>query len=437
MGQIQSLGDFLGMLRRRLWLIVAIVIAGVAFTIWWTLGQARIYEATAVAQIESPTIAATNTPPTTQSNGIEQRLRIFEQKLMARDNIIAMVRKYDLYAGTGFSIERKVAALRESTRITQLTDPNAAFGQARVPTGLLITVSDSVPEVAAAMANDFLMQLVDLNRQRRSVAAEETLEFYKAEAARVEGQMSALETRIATFKEQNAPYLPEGVAAQRDELQTLKSTLLEIEQSLIELEATRTRQRAEVIERQSNLLREQQALIQKRIDEINGAIAAAPEVDRQFGILTRKLEQLQGQFSVINRQATEAEMGQLLTSQDQFERIEVLETALVPENPISGSRKKKVLLGGFLSGILGVGLAFLLETMNPVIRTPAQLERALDVKAVVAIPTLTTKGTRRNKRLFWMALLAAVLAALFAGWSLVKDLAQTVIDLVSRRTGQA
>ncbi|MCF3593736.1 chain-length determining protein [Rhodobacteraceae bacterium LMO-12] len=437
MGQIQSVGDFLNMMRRRIVLILAVIILGSAFSIWWTLGQPRIYEATAVAQIESPTVADPAASGAVTANPADHRLRILEQKLMARDNLTAMVERYGLYQDTDFSAGLKVAMLRESVRITQITDPNAGWGAQRVPTGMMITVNHGSPETAAAMANDFLEQLVNLNRQRRSSATLQNLEFFKGEAARVEAEMAALEARIAEFKEKNALYLPEGVAAQRAELGTLRTALLDIEQKLIELDASRTRQRAEVIERQSTLLREQQALIQSRINEINGAIDSAPEVERQFGILTRQLDQLKEQFTIITRSATEAEMGQLLTSQDQFERIEVLESALVPENPVSGSRKKKVVLGAFLSGVLGVGLAFVLETLNPVIRTPAQLERQLNVKAVVAIPKLTVPGERRRKRILWLTILAGLLALLWSFAGVVKEAVSGLVNMLSSLQSKA
>lgn len=422
------------MVRRRILLIVAVIIAGTAFSVWWTLGQPRVYEATAVAQIESPTVTEPTSviTPGGGGNNIEQRLRLLEQQLMARDNIVAMVERYDLYADTGFTLNRKVAQLRESTRIVHITDPNASFGVPRVPTGMMITVSDTSAMTSADLANDFLNQLVTLNRERRSLAAEENLAFFRAEAERVQVAMAALETQIAEFKESNAPYLPAGVAAQRDELQTLKSTLLEIEQKLIELEATRTRQRAEVIERQSRLLREQQALIQKRIDEINAAIAAAPEVDRQFGVMSRELEQLQEQYTVITRRATEAEMGQILTAQDQFERVEVLETALVPENPVSGSRKKQVALGAFLSGVAGLGLALLLEMMNPVIRTPAQLERTLGLEALVSIPRIKNEESRRRKRMIWLTIIAALAAAAWAWWGFFREFGTNLLGFLTR-----
>ncbi|WP_137702262.1 GumC family protein [Marimonas lutisalis] len=432
MSQIQSVGDFLNMVRRRAMLIIAVVMLGSAFSVWWTLNQPRVYEATAVAQIETPTI---NDPAASPTGGttIDHRLRLLEQQLMARDNLIGLIDGFRLFSETDLSLSLKVAQLRESVRITQITDPTAAFGAQRVPTGMMISVTHPNPETAAAVANEFLSQLVSLNRERRSSVALQNLEFYQSEAQRVEAEMAALEARLAAFKEQNSAYLPAGITAQRDEMGTLRSTLLDIEQQLIELEATRTRQRAEVIERQGALLEEQRALINTRIAEIEDAIASAPEIDRQFGVLTRQLEQLQDEYSVITRRATEAEMGQVLESQQQFERIEVLESALVPENPVSGSRKKKAAMGAALSGVLGLGLAFLLEMMNPVIRTRAQLERELNVKAVVAIPNLTTPQKRRRRWLITIAVLVALVALASAGWQLIRDFAGALLQGVARR----
>ncbi|PIE12985.1 MAG: chain-length determining protein [Rhodobacterales bacterium] len=432
MGQIQSVGDFLGMVRRRIVLILCIVVLGTMASIWWTLGQPRVYEATAVAQIETPQVTDTGASPSGGTSA-DHRLRLLEQQLMARDHLITLIEKYDLFAETGLSLNFKVVALREAVQIVQITDPNAAWGTARVPTGLMISVTQTDAELAAALANEFLDALLRLNRERRSVAASQTLEFFQAEGARVEAEMAALEARIAEFKEQNADYLPTGIAAQRDELAALKVTLLELKQSLIELEASRTRQRADVIERQSGLLVQQQKLIENRIANIEAAIVSAPEVERQFNILDRDLERLKEQHAVITRRATDAEMGQLLESQQQFERIEVLETALVPENPVSGSRRKKVALGGFLSVMLGLVLALVLDYMNPAIRTRAQLERALDVKAVVAIPHLTPPRTQKRRRVLWLAALAALFAALIAIWGTVRDLVGGLIGSITGR----
>ncbi len=46
--------------------------------------------------------------------------------------------------------------------------------------------------------------------------------------------------------------------------------------------------------------------------------------------------------------------------------------------------------------MLGLGLAFALDLLNPVIRTPAQMERELDLRPVISIPELKT-GTPNKK----------------------------------------
>ncbi len=431
MGQIQSFGDFWSMLRRRFWLIALIVVCGTLVSIYWALGQKKIYEATAVAQIEAPTIvdAGTRAGGTTS---IDRRLRLLEQQLMARDNLVSIIKKYGLYSGAELSLNLKVSALRDAARILQITDPNASWGAARTPTGMVITVSDTDPEMAALLANEFLQNLLDLNNQRRSAAASEQLSFFQAEKERVEAEITLLETRIATFKEQNAPYLPAGIASQREELTELRSTLLQLDQSLIELEGSGARQRN--IVNQRALINEQRELISERISEIEEAITTAPEVERQFSTLEREQEQLKGQYTVITQRATSAEMSQALENQDQFERIEVLETALVPENPVSGSRKKKVILGFAASGLIGLALAFLLELVRPVIRTREHLERQLNVKAVVAIPRIEKPKGKKRKKVMRAALLVGLLALAAIIFGILRDGIGGLLGLIQRKT---
>jgi len=433
MGQIQSLGDFVSMVRRRFWLISCVVLLGTLGSIYWALEQKKIYEATAVAQIEAPTIVDAGTRAGA-SNSIEQRLRLLEQQLMARDNLTNIIKKFGLYAGTPLSPGQKVNTLRNSARLVQITDPNAGWGAARTPTGMLITVSDTDPEIAALLANEFLQSLLDMNNRRQSVAASEQLSFFRAEQLQVEADISALEVRIADFKERNGLYLPAGIAAQREELTELRSTLLTLDQSLIELEASGTRQRASVIQRQRGLIGEQQDLIRSRIGEIEEALARAPEVERQFNLLEREQEQLKSQFTAITQRAASAEMSQALETQNQLERIEVLETALVPENPISGSRKKKVLMGFAASGLLGLALAFVMELFHPVIRTREHLERQLNVKAVVAIPKIQTPQGKRKSSLMRVALLVGLVALIPLLFSGVRDGLNGVWSLLQRRT---
>lgn len=434
MGQIKSISDVISMLRRRFLVVLLVVVAGAMLSVWWALGQKKVYEATSVAQIETPAVIDTTRNGGAGTSKISHRLRILEQQLMSRDSLIAVIDRNNLYADAPLTLKRKVDILRESVRVVQVTDPNAPFGAPRVPTGLFITVSDTDAEMAASLANQFLDKLVRLNGERASSIAAQNLQFFKAEATRVEGEIKKLEAEISQFKQKNANYLPAGIAAQRTEMATLKTNLLTLQQQVIALDSNQSRQRSEQIKRQRVQLLNQQGLIEARIAQINAAIAASPEVERQYGILTRKQQELRERYSAINRRATDAEMGQTLKNQQQFERIEVLEKALVPEHAVSGSRKRTVLIGTFLSGVLGLGIAFILELLNPAIRTRAHVEAALGIKPVVAIPHLGKPPGAGRRRLMLIGVgLLAVLGALWALVAPLRDLVKGLLPMLGGR----
>ena len=107
-------------------------------------------------------------------------------------------------------------------------------------------------------------------------------------------------------------------------------------------------------------------------------------------------------------------MGQALEDRQQSDRFEVLETALVPEVPASQSRRKLAIMGGVASIIAGFALAFIVEMLNPVIRSADQMERMLGMQPVVAVPYVQSRGERRRRGLGLLAMLVALGAAIWA-----------------------
>ncbi|WP_297774663.1 Wzz/FepE/Etk N-terminal domain-containing protein [uncultured Roseovarius sp.] len=397
MGSIQSLPDFLRVIRRRLWLILLVAFTGSVLSVIIALNQPKIYEATAVIQIESPQVGRDVTGQTVASDA-NHRLQLIEQRLMARDNLIKVIDRHDLFANApNMPIAEKIHSLRISARIEPIAVGLPGMGPATRPSGLSVTVNLSDPVKAAEVANDFVETVIAQNRERRLDLARETLDFYSAEEERVSGQIATLESEIADFKRANADSLPSSISPLRDELRTLNETLLTLDQEIIALETEASRQREEVFARQIGQLNDQRALVAGRIDRIESALAAAPRVERELGALTRDLTQLQDQLSTITRNRVEAEMASVLESRQQQERFEILETAIPPDFPVSASRKKMAIAGGIASLMAGLGLALILEFMNPALRSAAQLEKELDITPVVTIPVVRLRHERRRK----------------------------------------
>ncbi|MBA84250.1 Wzz/FepE/Etk N-terminal domain-containing protein [Thalassobius sp. S69A] len=430
MSQAFSISAIFQALLRRFWMIFAITVLGTAGAVAYALSRPAIFEATAVIQIEMAQIEENlAVPGTSRSSAVETRLKLIEQKLMSRDSLIEVIEKYDLFAGDpSMSMAQKVGLFRGAAQIQQLLDPEQAWRPNAQPSGLIITVRMEDAQLAADVANDLLSRVLIEGKSRRSGRAARTLAFFEAEEARVGTEIATLEEQIATYKTQNRASLPSNLVNQQTQLTRLKESQLEIEQQLIELQTQSDRRRAEDLQRQTTLLRQQQLLLEERIVVIERALAAAPEVERQLGAMERQMSQLQEELSVITTRRTEAAMNQQLESQNQFERFEVLETAIVPEYPVSSGRRKLAMAGAMGSGMLAVGLALGLEFMSAGIRSASQLERELNMRPVVVIPKLDQKKAQRRRRLGWIAGLLALIAGAVI---LLKGQAQDLLNMLN------
>ncbi|MCT4554966.1 MAG: Wzz/FepE/Etk N-terminal domain-containing protein [Pelagimonas sp.] len=423
MNQFQSFGEVLSGLKRRAWLILFVTFAGCLLSLSYALGQSKIYEATAVVQIEDARVPDQLAGATAAAEDAARRVRLIEQRLMARDNLVRIMEKHQLFTtDPAATINERIFAMRQAARIEQIVDATQSFAPGgNAPSGLLITVRLDDPQKAADLANELMQSVIDQSRDRSVSRARDTLNFFIAEEAQVLADINALEQRIAAFKSANAEQLPAGVSALRDQLSSLRDSDLDLDQQILTLETTSDRQREEVKDRRVALLREQKLLISERAAQLQAQIAGAPEIERELTALERQHTQLQEQYSVITRRKAEAGLGQALEDRQQTDRFEVLETALVPEYPVSRSRKKTAIMGGVASVILGIIAGFILELMNPAIRNAAQMERALGIRPVVAIPEVRGPRDRTRRGLSILGWVGGLMAMLYATYRYLGD----------------
>lgn len=428
MGPITSLSDLVSALRRRFWLILLILGVGLPVSVVFALSQPRLYEATAVIQIEAPEVTVTATGQV-QGLTADGQLDLITQNLMSRDHMLGVIERFQLFADLPTPTER-VAALRGAVSIVKLVDPALAWRADVQPSGLSITVRLGDSQAAADVANDFLAAVLAEARSRSEGRASRTLAFLLEEEARVATEIAAVEDGIATFRAGNVESLPEGLTAQRDRLTRLNETRLALDQQIIALAGETGRLRAEDVATQMALLTEQLALVNQDIAQIEAAIAAAPAVERDLSAMTRTLTQLEAELTVLTTRRTEAAMAQLLEQQDHAERFEVLETAIEPDYPVSASRKKIALAGAMAVVLAALGLAAGIEILHPAIRTAAQLERQLGIQPVIVVPVLQSQRGRWLRRLGWGAGLAGAAAAV---WAILRGLGAALVAAAGSR----
>lgn len=390
------------MLRRRFWVMALVVVLGCVASVWYALNQPRVYEAAAAVQIRGPVVEeVSGAGAAADDSRVAQQLELIERRIMARDNMAELVERYGLFTEPpNLSMMEKVGLMRGAIRLEELRgDRPEWMPGGNQPSGLIIWVQLGDPETAAIVANDLMGSVISQSRQGLIERARTTRAFFEEEERRLAEEIAALENRIAEFKRENAEAMPDNVMALRTQLAALRETELEIERQIIAQQATSDRQRIEVQARQQERLENQQDLVSQRIAEIEASLAAAPDVEREFSALTRELTQLQERFTAVTRNRADAELQQLLEDQQKAETFEVLETAIPPTTPVSTSRRNIAMAGGAVSVAAAVLVALLLEMLNPAIRSPAQLERQLSIRPVVAIPTVRSSWDIRRRRL--------------------------------------
>ncbi len=110
------------------------------------------------------------------------------------------------------------------------------------------------------------------------------------------------------------------------------------------------------------------------------------EIDTKRALLDNLLRQ-QGETEVVSRLRDES-----LTA------VRIVDRALPPGEPFKPNLKKNLLIAAFGGIGIGVGLAFLLSSLDRSLRTPEQVEQFLQLPALGVIPAVVATGTGKPKR---------------------------------------
>ena len=404
MGPVQTLEDLIGLLLRRRWLIAIVTILGTALGAGYAKSRPDTFETAAVIQVVSPVVTEGG-QPVAPVNAL-QVLQTIEQRLTTRDNLIALIDRHGLFADApGMSLEDKVAVMRASIRFQSVSSATGGGLSA-----IIISAQAGTADNAARVANDLAQSVLDLGAEGKRATADASFTFFKEEEARLWQAIGALESEIATYREANRSALPGAREARQDELTQVDTALRALDQELAGLQGEEAdirakttlratdRRRLEDIGQRLSVLAAQRAPLAARKADLDAGIGDVAEVDRVLSAYDRQLRQLQDQYAVVSARLAEAETGQRLAERQQTERFSLLERAITPDYPLGSGGKKIAVAGAIGSAGLALILAFLLDLLHPAIRSSSQMERELNLRPIVAIPTVPPKARKSTGR---------------------------------------
>jgi uncharacterized protein involved in exopolysaccharide biosynthesis len=374
---------------------VVIASAGVGAALLWP----ATYLSEGIILVQSQQIPTELVRPTVTS-AAQERLQVIEQRTMSRDNLVAIIDKFQLFPDkrTLMSITELVALMKQQTKIapvdlqldfkqrSRLENPTIVFS---------VGFEYSDPATAARVANELMTRILSEDLRDRRSRATDTTKFLAREVQRLEADNAALDTRIAQLRlSQNKP-----ASAGTDQPATV---LGQLKSELVQKSALYSDRHPFI----QSLKRQIEAMEKAVTPPVNAESGASASLEA----LVAQQEALQTTLDAASTKLAAAQLGENLEKNQQSEKLEIIEQPTIPQQPIKPNRPKVAALAVLLAFMAGAGLAFVVEISDKAIRRSSDIFGIVDSQLIVPIPyILTAAEVRRRKRRIIVLILGSVL----------------------------
>ena len=325
-GHNAGLEHYLAVAKRRVfyWLIpfvVTFVVASLIVAI-----QRPLYQAEGKILVETQDIPADLVRPTITDTA-NQRIQVIQQRIMTRDNLLEIVKKFGLFPGQQkwMSASQILDLMKERT-VLKLVDLTLPTQQNNLTIAFTLSFEYENAETAARVANEFLTLILNEDARNRTNRAAETSKFLETEVKRLQGVVASIQMQI-----NEASLKPSDPIAEIPlQLQQQRSELARMKLDLVQKNAVYSSGHPEVI------------ALKKRIASLEKIIADTPDQARPQAVTQTDsgLASLKQQFTATgealdeaNRKLSAARLGENLERNQQSERLQVIEQPVVPQRP--------------------------------------------------------------------------------------------------------
>jgi uncharacterized protein involved in exopolysaccharide biosynthesis len=401
LGQLFTPAYIFGLVKRRAlyFLIPFILVFAIGAVV--ALAWPAKYLAEGKILVQSQEIPADLVRPTVVSLANE-RIQVIEQRIMTRDNLLAIAKKFQISKNSWQSLvsgTEIVDFVKERARIRPLV---LTLGSDRKQAiAFTVGFEHEQPQVAMRVANELVTMILNEDVRARTAFANETTKFLERDVQRLETQISQLDAQIAELRK-GIPF-DSGFDEGRG-LVALKAELL-IKSANLASSHPEIRSLKRKIEALEN---------SKNTSDTDAAAGSTPTNEPGLGSLETRRNSLKLELSTATQKLSVARLGENLERGQHSERLQVLEQPTLPQKPVSPNRPKIFIIAFMAALMAGGGLAFAAEISDQSVRRSSDLYSIIDSHLIVAIPYIATRGeVRRKKRktISGSAIVAALIIA--------------------------
>lgn len=260
---------YLSLILRRLPVIAAIIFTATTAGILYAVSLPPVFRAEARLLIENAQIPDELAASTVRST-TEEILLAIQQRIMTRDNLLALAERNDLFVDAPqMTNEQK---LLDVSRRVSIYMPSTQ-GSTGVVT---VSFGASEPELSASVTNEIADQILQWSTELRTEASASTLDFFEQEVERLTEELAQQNAMILEFEQNNRDALPESLEFRRTRQAAQQERLLQVDRELASLRDRRERL-TELYDRTGRLVTNAEARTpeEERLDDLRQELASA------------------------------------------------------------------------------------------------------------------------------------------------------------------
>jgi len=361
-----NLRDYARIFRKRKFSVIGTFIVVLAATVFNLSRQPYVYETSSTVKIEERKSIA----------GLLTEWIVYNpQDVMESETKLIK----------GFPVMEQVAKrLGLTTDKMSLDEANAIINGLQGSIETKKIENTNIIEIVARGGNP--KHIMDLANMTASVYVEQNLaeKTQQARAARqfIENQLQQLTDRLRKAEE-----ILRGAGGSAGDLRMAEP----IQNKIVELQFEKIALLQKYTEKHPKIIQ-----LTQQIKDLKGQIKGFSGDELEYGSVVREVEINKKLYAMLKEKLEEAR----ITEAQKVSDVSIVDPAVLPTEPVAPNKRTTVLIGALLGLVMGIALAFFLETMDPSIGTIEDVENVIKVPVLGVVPSIHAELEAKKQGLF-------------------------------------
>lgn len=361
-----NLRDYARIFHKRKYIILGVFIVVIAATFFNVSQQPYIYEASSTVKIEQGKTIA----------GLLTEWIVYNpQDVMQSETRLVK----------GFLVMEHVA--KELGLVTDKTPPSEVHSivsglQGKVDAKAIentniiqIAVRGEEPKEVMNLANAVARIYVEENLLEKSKQARSAKQFIADQLDQLESRMMKAEEKLRSFGDKTSEI---RIA------EPIQNKIIELQFELTSLMQKYTEKHPRIIQ------------LKQQIKDLESQTKGFSRDEIEYGRTMREVEVNKKLYAMLKEKLEEARIAEAQKVSD----VSIVDPAVLPTSPVEPNKGMAVVIGAILGAIIGIALAFFLETMDPSIGTIEDVENVIKVPVLGVVPSIHAELEAKKQGLF-------------------------------------